>query len=220
MRRGEFGLYLMIAACLGFGLAGLYLGYFHESTICDPICRVHAAGTIEPLSMFTGGLFFLIGIYLLVRALRRPRVAGSASIETRIEVSAAEQARVAREARASYLMSSGYKPASASEFDVQMLSLFDSIEAGAGDIDLKIETLRQLVRSEGLFHRWRDKFKANFVWQRGASSLQWVPATPETWQLRTNWNRLLRITGSTWGSQHPIAPRWIAPDESPSVRSF
>jgi hypothetical protein len=215
MRRGEFGLYVMIVSCLGFGLVGLFLSYFHDSTVCDSSgCHPHAAGTIEPMTFVISGVFFLLGVYLVVRALRRPRVSGSASVETRLEVSAAEQAKVAREARANFTKPSSrlYNQAKPSEFDRQMLSLLDSIEAGAADIDAKIELLRYHVRHEGLFQGWKDKFKANMVWQRGAAKLQWVPRTPETWQLRCNWNRLLRIVGSTWGSEHTIAPRWIAPE--------
>jgi len=214
IRRGESGLYVMIVSCLGFGLAGLYLSYFRDSTVCDSSgCHPHAAGTIEPMIFFGGAVFFLIGVYLLVRALRRRRVSDSASVETRLMVSAEEQAHVAREARAHYTKPSKFfNPALPSEFDRQMLSLFDSMEAGAGDIDAKIETLRSYVRHEGLFQRWKDKLNAKLVWQRGASTLQWVPATPETWQLRCNWNRLLRIVGPTWGSEYPIAPRWITPD--------
>jgi hypothetical protein len=220
MRRSEFGLYVGIASCLGFGLLAVYFGYFGQSTVCDPTCRVHPAGAIDPLPTFGGALFFLIGVYLLVKSLGRRRISRSASVETRLEVSAEEQAKVACEARTHYTQQGarGYNPASPSEFDLQMLSLLDSIEVGAGDIDEKIEALRSYVRHEGLFQRWRDKTKANYVWQRGASSLQWVPSTPETWQLRCNWNRLLRIVGRTWGSDYTIAPRWIRPDlGQPSV---
>jgi hypothetical protein len=212
MRRSEFGLYLMIVLCLGLGLVGLYASYFRDSSICDSTgCHSHAAGTIEPMTFAISGVFFLLGVYLLVRALRRPRVSGSASIETRLEVSAAEQTQVARDARADYTSSNLFNKVKPSEFDRQMLSLLDSIEAGAGDIDAKIEALRSYVRHEGIFRGWKDRLKARVMWQKGAAKLQWVAATPETWQLRCNWNRLLRIVGSTWGSEHTIAPRWIAP---------
>lgn len=213
MRRSEFGLYLAIASCLGGGLVALYLGYFGQSTVCDPTCRVHPAGTIDPLPAFVGALFFLIGVYLLVKSLGRRRISPSASIETRLAVSAEEQAKVACEARAHYTQQGAriYNPASPSEFDRQMLSLLDSIEVDASDIDDKIAALRSYVWHEGLFHRWWDKNKAKLVWQRGAATLQWAPSTPETWQLRCNWNRLLRIVGRTWGD-YTVAPRWIRPD--------
>lgn len=214
MRRSEFNLWLMIVCCLGFGLAGVYLGDFSQSTVCDPTCRVHSAGTIEPLPTFVGALFFLIGVYLLVRALRRRRVGGPGPFVSGLEVSAEERARVAQKARAYYTKPSTRlcNPASPSEFDRQMLALFDSIEADADDIDAKIEGMRTYVRQEGYFQRRKDKHKAMLVWQMGAASLQWVPPTKETWQLRCNWNRLLRIFGSTWGSSYTVAPRWIRPD--------
>ena len=215
----------MIVSCLGFGLAGLYLGYFHESTVCDSSgCHLHAAGTIEPTTALVSGVFFLIGVYLLVRALRRRKVGGSASIGTRLKVSADEQGlgwpvklglitqnhpslhplRLANSTSRCFHCSTASRLA-------QMIST------------PRYETLRSHVRHEGLFfNAGRTSSTRNRCGERGASTLQWVPPTPETWQLRCNWNRLLRIVGvDLGGSEYPIAPRWIAPDiGQPSVGRF
>jgi hypothetical protein len=98
---------------------------------------------------------------------------------------------------------------SPNEFDRQMLSLFDSIEAGGGDIDAKIEALRAYVQSEGRFQRLKHQYRANNLWRTGDESLQWVS---ETWQLRTNWARL-RLLGPTWG-KYTIAGAWVTPAPS------
>ena len=90
-----------------------------------------------------------------------------------------------------------------------MLALFDSIEAGAGDIDAKIEALRSYVQSEGRFQRLKHQYRANILWRTGDESLQWVP---ETWQLRTNWARL-RLLGPTW-NKYTMAAAWVSPATS------
>jgi hypothetical protein len=211
MRRSAVGLYLTSLFLVLVGLTGMYFGYFWAGTVCDTsssTCHFHAAGTVEPLPTLVGAVFFLFGVYSLVRALRPWNTRGPATHEARGEVGAALQARVARDMRVYYTKPSTRfcNPASPSEFDRQMLSLFDSIEAGADDIDTKIEALRSYVRKEGLFQRWKDQYKANMVWRKGHESLQWVA---ETWQLRINWARL-RILGPTWGS-YTIAAAWVAP---------
>jgi hypothetical protein len=221
MRRSGVGVYLTILVLILAGLTGLYFGYFYAGTICDTsqgTCHFHAAGTIEPLFTLVGAVFLVAGVYSLVRTLRRRNIRGPAMGERRVEAGAVLQARVARDVREYYTKPSTRfcNPASPSEFDRQMLSLFDSIEAGAGDIDAKIELLRSYVRNEGLFQRWKDQYKVNMVWRKGDESLQWVP---ETWQMRINWARL-RILGPTWGS-YTIAPAWVAPvGGQPSIGTF
>jgi hypothetical protein len=220
MRRSGAGQYLTFVFVMLVGLAGLYFGYFRTGTVCDTsqsTCQVHAAGTIEPVSTLVGAAFLVFGVYGFVRLLRRRNIRAPAMAETR-EVGVALQARVAGHARVYYTKPSTrfYKPASPSEFDRQILSLLDSIEAGAGDIDAKIETLRSYVRQESFFQRWKDQYKANMVWRKGDESLQWVS---ETWQMRINWARL-RLLGPTWGS-YTMAQAWITPaGGQPSVAKF
>jgi hypothetical protein len=163
-----------------------------------------------------GAVFLLAGIYSLLRALRRRSIRGPGTHETGAEVGTALQGRVAREMRVYYTKPSTRfcNPSSPSEFDRQMLSLLNSIEVGADDIDAKIDALRSYVGKEAPFRRWRDQYKANMVWRKGDESLPWVA---ETWQLRTNWARL-RLVGPTWGS-YTMAAAWIAPAGKPAQTS-
>jgi len=204
-------LYLIPFFLLLVGLTGLYLGYFHEGTSCgqtgttETICSFHAAGTIDPVPMIVGAVFVLVAVYSFFRFRRSENVSGPVRDVTRgtgLEL----QALLARDMRAFYTK---HHPASPSEFDRQMLSLFDSIEAGAGDIDAKIETLRIYLQGEGRFQRLKHQYRANTVWRTGDESLQWVS---ETWQLRTNWARL-RLLGPTWG-KYTIAAAWVPPASS------
>lgn len=210
MRRTAVGKYVTFVLLLSVGISGLYLGYFRAGTVCDTsssTCHFHAAGTIEPLPTFVGAVFILFAVYSLVRARRSQKIRAPVRDEAR-GLGAELQALLARDMRLYYTKPSTRfcNPASPSEFDSQMLSLFDSIEAGDGDIDARIEALRSYVQKEDLFQRWKDHYKANMVWRKGDESLQWVP---ETWQLRTNWARL-RILGPTWGS-YTMARAWVAP---------
>jgi hypothetical protein len=206
-------LYLIPLFLLVVGLTGLYLGYFHAGTSCvqsvatESKCTLHAAGTIDPVPTIVGAVFVLVAVYSVFRFRRSENVRAPVRDVSR-GTGAELQARLARDMRAYYTRRSSRSgnPASPSEFDSQMLSLFDSIEAGAGDIDAKIETLRAYVQKEGRFQRLRHQYRANIVWRTGDESLQWVP---ETWQLRTNWARL-RILGPTWAS-YTMAPAWGAP---------
>jgi hypothetical protein len=214
MRRSEGNLYLGIVCCIGFGLAGLYFGYFGSGTICDSTCRTHTPGTLEPLPTFVGALFLGIGLYLLYRILRRRKPDLLASSIAGGE-GAGEQARLAQKMRAFYT-NPAHPVGSLSnptDFDRLMLSLFDSIEAGSSDIDDKIEGLRSYLRLKGFWGAYRERFKASLVWRKGAASLQWTKQSDEIWQLRCNWNRLLRVAnaGPWWKDGHPVASSWIAP---------
>jgi hypothetical protein len=201
-------LYLIPLFLLMVGLAGLYIGYFHEGTSCGQsvatgtTCTLHKAGTIDPVPTVVGAVFVLVSVYSFFRFRRSENVRAPVRDVSR-GIGAELQARLARDMRAYYTKRSSASP---SEFDSQMLSLFDSIEAGAGDIDAKIEMLRAYVQKEGHFQRWKHQYRANIVWRTGDESLQWLP---ETWQLRTNWARL-RILGPTWAS-YTMAPAWGAP---------
>jgi hypothetical protein len=214
MRRSEFGLYFTILMLVGFGAAGLYLGFVGNSTVCDPTCRQHVAGTVEPLPTFVGALFLLLGLYLLFRTLKRrkPRILSATVAEGALVVG--EQARLAREMRAFYTNPSHplCKLANPTEFDRMMLSLFDSIEADSSDIDDRIDGLRSYLRQKGFFRAYGDRFKAHLVWNKGAVSLQWTRPSADVWQLRCNWNRLLRVSnvGPGWNDGQTVAPKWIA----------
>jgi hypothetical protein len=181
------------------GLTSLYFGDFR-------------AATIEPVSTIVGAVFVLFGIYSLFGALRSRKIHRAT---TPGEVGAAWPARLARDMRVYYTKRSTRfrNPASLREFDRQMLSLFDSIEAGSDDIDAKIEKLRSYVGQEGLFQRLRDQNSASIVWRKGDDSLPWVA---ETWQLRTNWTRL-RLLGPTW-AKYTTAAAWVTPADWPTPR--
>jgi hypothetical protein len=204
-------LYLIPLFLLMVGLTGLYIGYFHEGTSCtqsmasESTCTLHKAGTIDPLPTVVGALFALVAVYSFFRFRRSENVRAPIRDLTR-GTGLALQALLACDMRAYYTK---HHRSSPSEFDRQMLSLFDSIEAGAGDIDAKIEALRSYVQNEGLFQRWKDQYRASIVWRTGDESLQWVS---ETWQLRTNWARL-RLLGPTWG-KYTIAAAWVPPASS------
>ncbi len=215
MRRSEFSLFLTILMLIGFGAAGLYLGFFANSTVCDPTCRQHVAGTVEPLPAFVGALFLLIGLYLLFRTLRRRQQGTLTATVTDGEAGIGEQARLAQEMRAFYTNPAHplCKLANPTEFDRMMLSLFDSIQADATDIDTKIDGLRSYLQQKGFFRSYGERFKVHLVWNRGAASLQWTRPSADVWQLRCNWNRLLRVAnvGPWWNDGHTVAPKWILP---------
>jgi hypothetical protein len=189
-------LYLIPLFLLLVGLTGLYVGFFHAGTSCvqsgatETMCPYHAAGTIDPLPTVVGAVFVLAAIYSFFRFRRSENVRAPVRDVSR-GTGLALQALLARDMRAYYTK---HHRSSPSEFDRQMLSLFDSVEAGAADIDAKIETLRSYVQNEGVFQRWKDQYRASIVWRTGDESLQWVS---ETWQLRTNWARL-RLLGVKW----------------------
>jgi hypothetical protein len=210
MRRSDFSLYLMILMLVGFGAAGLYVGFF-------------GAGTVEPLPMFVGGLFLLLGLYLLVRTLNRRQPSPVTNNVLDGNSGLGEQARLAQEMRAFYT-NPAYalcNLANPSELDRLMLVLFDSMEAGTGDIDQAIEGLRSHLRQRGFFRTYGDRFKVHLVWNQGAAGLQWTKQTPDVWQLRCNWNRLLRVAnlGPGWDEGQTVAPRWIAPIRQEAVVS-
>lgn len=193
MRRSAAGLYVSIFLAIFVSLIFLFAGSFM------------GAG---PLLTVVGAIFLVLGVYALVRALSRRNIGGLASGDVQGAVSSTLQARLAGLVRTYYTKPSSRlcNPAKPSEFDRQMLSLLDSIESGAGDIDAKIETLSSYVRNEGRFQRMKDQYKANMVWRKGDESLPWVA---ETWQLRTNWARL-RLLGPTWAT-YTMATAWAAP---------
>lgn len=127
-----------------------------------------------------------------------------------------EQKRLAQEARAYYLAPSSKLCSldNPSEFDLQMLELFESIEEGASDIDARIEALRIYYRRENVWERFKDRTKVGLVWRMAGAALQRrdskLGKTAGMWQLRCNWNRLGLIT-NRWITGLTVAPQWIGP---------
>jgi hypothetical protein len=127
-----------------------------------------------------------------------------------------EQKRLAQEARAYYLAPSSKLCSldSPSEFDLQMLELFESIENGASDIDARIDRLRLYYRRENFWERFKDRTKVVLVWRIAGAALQRrdskLGKTAGMWQLRCNWNRLGLIT-NRWITGLTVAPQWIGP---------
>jgi hypothetical protein len=102
------------------------------------------------------------------------------------------------------------------QFDQMMLSLFDSIESCADDVDTKIEGLRQYVRLQPLLRRlFITMLKIDMIRGHLVIALQKreheFGKSDGLWQLTINSNRIARIAGSTWGSDFIISPEWIGP---------
>jgi hypothetical protein len=162
-----------------------------------------------------GGLLILVAfiasmVWIVWLSRRRAQFAGVS------EVSATEQAQLGQEARAMYVgpefgLCNIDNP---SEFDRQVLSLFDSIEANRDDIDTKIENLRASLKSSGSrFERLKNKQKLHLVYRNGAAYL--VQPRPDRsrlgmQQLLASWGRVGRlVSGSEGPSKVPDA--WIRP---------
>jgi hypothetical protein len=128
-----------------------------------------------------------------------------------------EQERLAQEARSYYLApkSKMCDATKLSEFDKQMLSLFDSIEANGYDIDGKIEGLRLTLKKEGGWTHFKDQTKVGVLWTMMAGKLQVrdraLGETSGMWQLRCNWNRISLIT-NRWTTGITVAPGWLGPE--------
>ena len=66
--------------CLGTGLVAFYFGFFHADAVCDDqahpawACHFKAAFTNEPLFLLVGAVFFLFGLWMLYRILRKPKI--------------------------------------------------------------------------------------------------------------------------------------------------
>jgi hypothetical protein len=173
-------------------------------------------GTNSPAGLV---LFFgLIGVMLWIVWLARRR----AQFEGVSEASAAEQADLAREARAFYL-SPEWKlcnPETPSEFDGTLLSLFDSIETNRDDIDVKLENVRMSLANAGMFERLKNKQKLNLVYTNMAAYL--VRPRPGAsrmgmQQLLASWGRVGRLVGGDTGPSR-VPEAWIRPLAGDSPR--
>jgi hypothetical protein len=106
-----------------------------------------------------------------------------------------------------------------SRFDQLLLSLLDSIEQEAGDIDAKLETLRVYLLQEKFVYRTWDHLRLRAAWLLGIYCLDWQAATPARTQLKRNWNRLARgmgqgvdyIFGDYGDSSDEMASAWHMP---------
>ena len=71
---------MLTALCLGAGLAALYFGFFHADAVCDDhahtdwACHVQAAFTNEIAFLLVGGALFVLGLWMLYRVLRGPKL--------------------------------------------------------------------------------------------------------------------------------------------------
>lgn len=173
-----------------------------------------------------GGLLILVAfmasmVWIMWLSHRRAQFAGVS------EVSAAEQAQLGQAARAMYV-----DPAfrlcnvdAPSEFDSQVLSLFDSIEANRDDIDNKIENLRVFLKSgSSRFESSKNKQKLYMVYRNGAAYLV-RPRSGRSrlgmQQLLASWGRVGRlVSGRVGPSKVPEA--WIRPlvNDAPSQVSY
>ena len=74
--------------CLGTGLVAFYFGFFHADAVCDDqahpawACHFEAAFTNEPLFLLVGAVFFLFGLWMLYRILRKPKITRSRQHES------------------------------------------------------------------------------------------------------------------------------------------
>jgi hypothetical protein len=71
---------LWTVVCLGAGLVAFYFGLFHADAVCDDqvhpdfACHINAALTNEPVFLLVGGVFFLFGLWMLYRILRKAKI--------------------------------------------------------------------------------------------------------------------------------------------------
>ena len=69
--------------CFGISLVAFYFGFFHADAVCDDqahpawACHFKAAFTNEPLFLLVGAVFFLFGLWMLYRILRKPKITRS-----------------------------------------------------------------------------------------------------------------------------------------------
>ena len=171
-----------------------------------------------------GGLLILVAfgasmVWIVWMGRRREQFAGIS------EVSAEEQAQLGQAARDMYV-GPEFRLCnidSPSEFDTQVLSLFDSIAANRDDIDTRIDNLRTYLKSGcSRFERGKNKWKLHLVYRNGAAYL--VRPRPGRsrlgmQQLLASWGRVGRlVSGSEGPSKVPEA--WIRPlvnDATPQV---
>jgi len=171
-----------------------------------------------------GGLLILVAfiasmVWIVWLGRRRAQFTGVS------EVSAAEQAQLGQGARAMYVgpefgLSNIEAP---SEFDSQVISLFESIEANRDDIDTRIENLRGYLKSGcSWFERYKNKQRLDLVYRNGAAYL--VRSRPGSsrlgmQQLLASWGRVGRLVSSTEGPSK-VPEAWIRPlvnDSAPQV---
>ena len=168
-----------------------------------------------------GGLLLLVAVmgamlWIVWLGWRRSQFGGVS------KVSVTEQASLAQEARAMYV-GPDYRlsnPQAPSEFDRQLLSLFDSIEENRDDIDAKLESLRVYLKTINMWDRLKNKQKLNLVYTNMAAYLV-RPRRGQSrigmQQLLANWGRFGRL-GVAGPSKVPAT--WIRPlmiDSTPKV---
>jgi hypothetical protein len=132
----------------------------------------------------------------------------------------AEQVRLGREAREYYDSHVARNARRANEFDKAMLTLFDAIASGEGDIDERIEKLHEIWQSENFWQRFLDRAKLDVVWEAMAKRLaqREHETGVDTEPVRANWTRLLRVGNKHWGMQETMTKAWV--DITPSQREL
>jgi hypothetical protein len=173
---------------------------------------------IGPLLLSIGAASLLFGVVLFFNS-RQQRKAEDLVDGALFGVSREDQAWMGREARAIFTdpRAPFINLANPSEFDRQMLLLFDLIETGSGQqIDAQIEVVRDHIRHKPFFQRWGTSNTLSMFWGNFQGPLTLRARKLKTagaWQMVFNWNRLLRAVGSTFGAPNTISPRWIGPDQ-------
>ena len=99
-------------------------------------------------------------------------------------------------------------------FDLRVLHVFSGLEECAPDIDDRIEQLRLQWKSEGLFRKWRDRTKLQYVLNVYSSQLFWERKQPGMAQLHHNWNRL-RLVSDLGVDNFTVARAWVNPVSTP-----
>ena len=174
---------------------------------------------IEPLLISVGVALLLCGLVTLVNS-RSQRKAGVLVDASSLGVSGEEQAWMAREARAMFIdpRAPFCHLQDPTEFDRQMLILFDFMETGnSAEIDTQIQVLKEHLNHQPFFQRWSTSNTLLMVHQQlqGPLTLRARKLkTKAAWQMVFNWNRLIYAAGSTFGSSYTISRRWIGPDNS------
>jgi hypothetical protein len=166
--------------------------------------------------LFLAVVAVMLGIVWLNRWSQRS-FRGFATHEAGSGISQADQAWMAQEARFIFTdpRASFMNRRNPSEFDRQMLILFDLMETGGGpQIDAQIEVVRQLIKHKPFFERWGTSNTLAMFWGNVQGPLTLRARKLKTnaaWQMVYNWNRLNRAVGSTFGLPDRVSPRWIGP---------
>jgi hypothetical protein len=109
-------------------------------------------------------------------------------------------------------------PSKLNAMDRQLFGLFDSIEAGAGDIDEQLEALHQRWdHGIGFLQKTMYRLKLHYLYRAvsyEASQRAGTLKTPSANQTLANWNRFQLVYNGYDGSFRP-AKAWVGPQTGP-----